>query len=181
MRVPASRERLLRQIQFWVPALEATVAVEPTPFAAVQVDENACSACGLCAKVCPTQALRLEIGAPKGDDNRALDRAAVAEEQRPWQLSFRPVACIDCGICAQACPEGAINYGGWLPAATLCDGESVRIGGRLTTCASCGAAVALRGSQRPVCYACRRGAARSNPQADPAGLMADLSKRASPG
>lgn len=48
-------------------------------------DEDECSRCGICADVCPVQAIRLEGG------------LLTVEEE--W--------CIGCGVCVPRCPEGA--------------------------------------------------------------------------
>lgn len=162
-RVPAARQRLLRQVQSWPAASEAVLAVEATPLAALQVDGDACSACGLCVTLCPTAALRLDVTAAPGE----------------WRLAFQPATCVDCGICALACPEHAVSYGELLPAAALGGDEMALAGGRLTSCVDCGLAVAVRPQQPARCYACRQGAGRANPMADTAGLMADLLQRLS--
>ena len=178
LRLPAARQRLLSQVDPWPVKPESMLAVAAIPFAAVEVDGATCSACGMCARLCPTAALCLDAPA-------TADASVPAEAQEEWQLTFRPAACIDCGICARVCPEGAIRYGDDLSAALL-DGSDVTLAsGDLATCSVCGAATALRPSeqhpdeQRPLCHACRQGVGRSNPLADNAGLMADLRKRLS--
>ena len=52
------------------------------------VDENACVACGCCAKVCPLSAIRVWRGI----------RAAVDAER-----------CMGCGRCARECPASVIE------------------------------------------------------------------------
>ncbi len=54
------------------------------------VDEDACTACGLCAKVCPYHAITV--------DTAAKTPAHVIE-----------AACAGCGTCAAECPFGAIS------------------------------------------------------------------------
>jgi heterodisulfide reductase subunit A len=54
------------------------------------VDEDACTACGLCAKVCPYHAITV--------DTEAKTPARVIE-----------AACAGCGTCAAECPFGAIS------------------------------------------------------------------------
>jgi heterodisulfide reductase subunit A len=54
------------------------------------VDEEACTACGLCAKVCPYHAIMVDTG--------AKTPARVIE-----------AACAGCGTCAAECPFGAIT------------------------------------------------------------------------
>jgi formate hydrogenlyase subunit 6/NADH:ubiquinone oxidoreductase subunit I len=166
LRLPAARQRLLGQVHAWPSRPQSALDIASIPFAAVEVDGATCSACGLCARLCPTAALRLDAPPTEGDEE--------------WQLTFRPAACIDCGICARVCPEKAIGYGDQISPALL-DGREVTLaGGRLATCSVCGVATALHpDEQRPLCHACRQGVGRSNPLADNAGLMADLRKRLS--
>ncbi|WP_416137321.1 4Fe-4S dicluster domain-containing protein [Halomonas sp. HK25] len=52
------------------------------------LDANACLAHGVCARVCPTDALQETAGG---------------------ELVFDPLACLDCGHCLTACPEGALQ------------------------------------------------------------------------
>lgn len=178
--LPPARQRLLRQVERWTPPPAAMLALDFIPFAAVQVDGDACSACGLCAALCPTHALRLDTGAAGQEERRTVGRAAKPADQVEWRLNFRPAACIDCGICARACPEQAVSYAEHLLAGSLSGDELTLAGGRMTSCASCGTVVAIQAQQpTPLCYACRQGAAGKmiNPMADNAGLMTDLLKR----
>lgn len=50
-----------------------------------------CTACGVCARSCPTQALSLRAGV--GGTELVLD----------------PSACPGCGVCAETCPEGILD------------------------------------------------------------------------
>ena len=52
------------------------------------VDENACVACGCCAKVCPVSAIRIWRGI----------RAEIDPER-----------CVGCGRCAKECPASVIE------------------------------------------------------------------------
>jgi len=52
----------------------------------VQVNEDVCSACGDCADVCPSEAIKVE------------ETAVVNQEE-----------CIDCGACVDACPNEALT------------------------------------------------------------------------
>lgn len=175
--LPPARQRLLRQVQRWTPPAAAMLPLAVTPLAAVHVDEDTCSACGLCAKLCPTAALRLETAVAR-EVAPGQERGATL---RGWRLNFRPAACVACGICALACPERAISYGDQLPIDALSGGELTLADGLLTSCASCGTAVAARGEPTPaLCYACRQGAVRVDPMADTGGLMADLRRRLPP-
>lgn len=52
------------------------------------IDLARCTACGLCVKHCPVQAVALIDGLP---------------------VITRPQACTYCGLCEEFCPPGAIN------------------------------------------------------------------------
>jgi Fe-S-cluster-containing hydrogenase component 2 len=51
-----------------------------------RVDSNKCEAHGICAEVCPVEAITIE------------NEKAVVDEEK----------CIDCGACSEACPVKAI-------------------------------------------------------------------------
>ena len=59
------------------------------PFGALTVDRQACSLCMSCVGVCPAAALQDGQGAP--------------------QLRFIEKNCVQCGLCANTCPENAIT------------------------------------------------------------------------
>jgi ferredoxin len=136
--------------------------VADLPFAAVQVDPAGCSACGLCARLCPTGALQF-----------------TAEENH-FTLSFQAAICIDCPICTVACPEDAVRLGETLAVIALVSEEwQSLVTGQLTPCTQCGVPTAVQaGESTPArCYACRQGAGAVQPLRDEAGLMADLLAR----
>lgn len=60
------------------------------PLPGLSLTTDACLAHGVCARVCPTAALR---------------------ETQGGELTFDPQACLDCGHCLTACPEGALASG----------------------------------------------------------------------
>jgi ferredoxin len=162
-RIPASRGRLYSQLKRLGTPSEVPVEAAGIPFADVNVDTNACSACGLCARFCPTGALRF-----------------VADAES-FVLYFRSSICIDCGICAAACPEDAVSFGPRLSASALIDTEpQPLVAGHLIPCAGCGAPTALRGDEAdqpeggPRCYVCRQGPDPTSPLRGTAGLIADL-------
>jgi ferredoxin len=61
--------------------------------AAVRIDEQACTACGLCVKVCKGGSLHMEDGRVCVDQTRYL-------------------GCIGCGHCMSVCPHGCITVTG---------------------------------------------------------------------
>ncbi len=62
---------------------------EGAPYGAIVVDTEACTLCLACVGLCPPGAL--------GDGG----------DRRP-EVNFRETACVQCGLCATACPENAI-------------------------------------------------------------------------
>jgi ferredoxin len=58
----------------------------------VRIDQDACTHCGQCATICPTEVLALQ-------DGRVLVRDS-------------PLGCIACGHCMLVCPEGSITVTG---------------------------------------------------------------------
>lgn len=158
-RLPDSHKRLLA----WLTTLgqssaadgQEQVGLENLPFAAVEVESDTCSACGLCARFCPTGALEFDgpgVGALRPEDPQS------------YALFFQPRLCIDCDICRVACPEKAISYGDTLPLTVLLEDDSVCLAaGDLTPCIACGVAVADH-IQPALCYVCRSTPTHCHPQ-----------------
>ena len=166
--LPASRRELLIRIDRLAasggePAV-GEVDLDALPFAAVTVAGDRCSACGLCARFCPTGALRFD--GPEAGWLRDQDPTEYA-------LFFQPRLCIDCAICKVACPENAITFAENLPIQALA-GESVEClaAGETAGCEMCGAALSLHVQPRR-CYVCRPRAGTVASLRDEAGLMTD--------
>ncbi|MFQ3568141.1 MAG: 4Fe-4S dicluster domain-containing protein [Aggregatilineales bacterium] len=84
-----------------------------------------CSACEVCAVVCPTQALRIE------------------KSTADFSLTFDTGACTRCDLCVELCPERALAYGD--PPSIECvnaGGTETLAAGSLTRCRRCGATFA---------------------------------------
>lgn len=158
---PVSRQRLLAALALRRSTAGGDLPADRTPFGAVEIDSARCSACGLCARFCPTGALQFA-----SSDDRFV-------------LSFYAAACIDCGICTVACPEGAVRRGAAASLdAILRDEAAVCVVGALTPCAVCGVATKADANAQAVrCHACRQGAGAVTSLRDEAGLMVDLLKR----
>lgn len=63
-----------------------------------ETGEPKCVACGLCAVVCPPNAIELQAG--------ETDRA---KERFPVDFKIHMGRCINCGYCEEACPKFAIE------------------------------------------------------------------------
>jgi NADH-quinone oxidoreductase subunit I len=62
-------------------------------------EEPRCTACGICARVCPTQCIWIQ----RGTDDKGRPRA------RPSAFYIDAVMCMNCGSCAEFCPFDAIK------------------------------------------------------------------------
>jgi len=143
-RLPHSRKELLARLS----------ALAAFPFASVLVDTDVCSACGLCARVCPTDVLYFDgpgVGFLRAGNNPA------------YALDFQTRLCIDCTIYQVACPEDAIAFDDNLLVEKLHSPQAEHLAaGQVTACITCGVAVADHW-QPPTCHVCRLGAGAVSP------------------
>jgi Fe-S-cluster-containing hydrogenase component 2 len=105
-------------------------------YASLSVNER-CTACGTCARACPTRALQFE-----NTDNKA------------YRLLFSPSSCIACQVCAHVCAEEALQID-LTPALNLITLEKplVLTEGEFTRCSQCKALIASR-LNRSLCPLC---------------------------
>lgn len=144
--VPASRQRLLEQLASLGSPGDEDIDTANFPLTGVTIETGACSACRLCARFCPTGALRFV-----SDDDR-------------FGLSFKPSLCLDCGICAVACPENAVSFDPRLAPAEL-TGATTRwlVVGQLVACTGCDELTAGQDETgQPRCHLCRLSAGSSS-------------------
>ena len=63
---------------------------------------NRCTACGICAKVCPPQCIWIV---------QAKDGATAKPKPKPSEFYIDIDVCMNCGLCAEFCPFDAIKMG----------------------------------------------------------------------
>lgn len=115
---PTRREVLAGLLGEDLASTEVALPSESITFGTAWVDAEACTLCGACARMCPTNALGYD-----------------ASEGR---LDFRAVDCTACGLCTAACPEDAVTLDiGLDRAGSLVDRRTL-VTDEVVRCAGCG-------------------------------------------
>jgi ferredoxin len=109
------------------------------PLADVTVEATRCTACGMCARFCPTGALKF-----------------LSDDQK-FALTFELSLCLGevCNICQIACPEHAITFQPDVISPEMLLKKPVATG-KLTVCQKCQEPIASRPELPGSCFACRR-------------------------
>ena len=92
----------------------------------ISVDESACTACGLCVKICPKNLLQLF---PKTADVAVLCKNAWPGNETRKNCT---IGCIGCKKCEKACPSGAIKMNG--PLAVVDQGLCIHCNACVAVC-----------------------------------------------
>lgn len=138
--LPRERSRLINALKRVSPNDQNV----PTPFAGavrLHVDDQ-CTACGVCARVCPTKALNFT---KTGNDEYRL--ICVVEK------------CTDCGMCLSVCKPSALSRAGVPTLAEFIAAEPIMLkAGALKKCSKCNAMFAanIEGDLCPICDFRRR-------------------------
>ena len=96
------------------------------PYGAVAVNTDSCTLCLSCVSLCPSGALMDNPDSP--------------------ELKFQEAACLQCGICARACPESAITLAPRLELSDAALGQRVLHREDPFACISCGALFGVKSS-----------------------------------
>ncbi len=115
------REMLITLFQFLQQQSGGSAKLTGKPFAAfgsLQCDTEKCTLCLACLNDCRMTALQ--------------------SREEDWTLNHRSLACVQCGLCAQVCPENALKL---VPGLTI-DGQAFTVNGLAQaepmTCKGCG-------------------------------------------
>jgi ferredoxin len=114
--VPSARLAVLAQLKGLAEDCETVL---PSRLFRTVTVSDACQAHHVCARSCPTTALR-----------------AFADGEAAG-LGFDPMLCIDCGLCARNCPEGAISMDPATDPASQAQARTLATH-RRRTCLDCG-------------------------------------------
>ena len=108
------------------------------PISNLQINPTRCTACGLCAKFCPTGALNF------------------LSDGQSFALTFQPSLCLgpDCNVCVPACPEQAVSPQPFTESPDLFTKKPLAAGD-LTSCQRCKQPIAKGPNLPHTCFACR--------------------------
>jgi len=144
--LPMERKRLiwvLRKLATRHPIVETRVDVTYLLWTDVQITTD-CSACGLCARFCPTDALQFHT-------------VTAEDGSQSFVLSFIAADCVACGVCAIACPEDAVQLNSSLATVDLVQRQTRLLhSGQLASCEFCDAPTAAQADDHVVCFVCKQ-------------------------
>ncbi len=134
--LPSSRRFLAHVLNhLGQPAVER-IETSGLSLGTVRINED-CTACGLCARLCPSGAL-------------AFDR-----DDRYFALRFSPIDCLGCTICTLICPNKAVTFRPEVDVRGLvADAPQVLQAGHLAACRGCGVPC-THGHGEPLCFVCQ--------------------------
>ena len=134
---PRERRRLLNTLKQLAPN-DALQNLPAPGLDVVRLSANdKCTACGVCARACPTGAMR-----------------CAASASNEYRLTCLVASCTDCGVCLDMCEPEALRRDGMPTIADLLAPEPQTLkSGRLKHCTKCNASFAdhIAGDLCPVC------------------------------
>jgi ferredoxin len=121
-RPPLERRRLINVLRRFSNKGDAPLASDPVPGIVRKRANQRCTACGACARICPTGALQFAAG------------------QSDFRLTYSVGACTDCGACLDVCRPAALARDGMPTCSQFTASEpDVLLSGVLRVCEKCGA------------------------------------------
>lgn len=103
-----------------------SIAHQDSPVAIVRVNDDTCTGCGNCARVCPTEALVVNSAGAR------------------MTLDFNPAMCVGCDLCLEFCPEAkyeAIAVEKVTDIDLILAGVSTQFESENAICENCGAVI----------------------------------------
>lgn len=135
--VPSQRTKILSILK------QSSISQSPReasnlPISNLHLNATRCTACGLCARFCPTGALKF------------------LSDGQTFALTLEPFLCLgqSCNICALACPEQAVTSQPAAVSPNLLNKKPLAAG-ELTSCQRCGEATAKGAANTTLCFVCR--------------------------
>jgi len=112
------------------------------PLWAVALSDARCNACLACTRLCPTEALRVEMSDMSGDDQLVIDMAR----------------CIGCGLCVAGCDSSALT----LISEGAPSNAMSRLPLRQQLCHACNTpfyhlSLSAAATEKPLCFVCGQG------------------------
>jgi ferredoxin len=149
--IPAQRQHQAYALRRLARDLEALVPTASLPIADVSITD-ACTACGLCARFCPTEAL------------------SFVSDDEYYVLNFSAALCLgkDCSLCVIGCPTDAVRFGQEVTLEELLGTRPRPVkAGRLAPCVQCGGLTDVpvevdETPDTPLCYVCHAQANRTD-------------------
>ncbi|MFQ6134704.1 MAG: 4Fe-4S binding protein [Nitrososphaerales archaeon] len=112
---------------------------EKMPFGSIKIDTEKCRLHGICASVCPTDALQF------------------LEDNQGKELSFMYGLCVGCKACVYICPEGALEMDEKIDLVLLSSPRKAIMEKKYRLCTSCGKQFTVKtGSDSSICPSCIR-------------------------
>jgi len=108
------------------PYSSGVVSAGSVPFGKLELDHSQCTACGLCALDCPTEAL------------------TFVSDEGSYRLLFHHQACIGCGQCIKSCPEKCLRLENALQLDKLSSPAETILESGIARCRECNKPIAPR-------------------------------------
>lgn len=77
----------------------------------LDVDLSICTACTLCVKACPIECIAIDaVKCDKSKVKGTKGEKEAVKTRTPTRFDIHVGKCMFCGLCAQACPTGAVHH-----------------------------------------------------------------------